>query len=146
MRVLLVLLCVVVLSSGCYSLNDTQRKGLNVIVTSAEPQTQMMAMALSMMTISKHKKGVNIVLCGPAGRLAEKGVKKVKVLKPDGSSVSPSVVLKKLIKLGASVKVCPLYLPNAGKNSSVFIDGVTVANPKQVAADLLNPEYGILSY
>ena len=49
-----------------------QAKGLNVLVNSDNKQTQAMAMVLSLMTMKKHKKEVNIVLCGSAGDLANK--------------------------------------------------------------------------
>ncbi len=47
-----------------------QGKGLNVIVTSADRQAQMMAMVLSVQTMKEHGKEINIVLCGAGGDLA----------------------------------------------------------------------------
>ena len=41
-----------------------QGKGLNVVVTSADRQAQMMAMVLSVQTMKKHGKEINMVLCG----------------------------------------------------------------------------------
>ncbi len=119
-----------------------ESKGLNVIVTSGDAQTQMMAMALSMMTLKKDKE-VNMVLCSKAGDLAVKGLKS-EIVKP--LDKSPKMMLKFLIQKGATVKVCPLYLPNAAKDESVLIDGVTVAVPAEVAASLLDDEYQNLSY
>ncbi|PID76363.1 MAG: hypothetical protein CSB24_07030 [Deltaproteobacteria bacterium] len=119
-----------------------ESKGLNVIVTSGDAQTQMMAMALSMMTIKKGKE-VKMVLCSKAGDLAVKGMKG-EIIKP--LNKSPEMMLKALIQKGATVKVCPLYLPNAAKDESVLIDGVTVAVPAEVAASLLDDEYQNLSY
>ncbi|WP_458700608.1 hypothetical protein ACKGJI_00470 [Sulfurospirillum sp. 1307] len=127
-------------------LSASQLKGLNVIVTSAEPQTQMMAMVLSTMAIKKHKKMVNITLCGPAGDLAVKGMKSTPIKRPDGKSPTPKMALKGLIKAGAKVQVCPLYLPNAGKDKSVLLDGITVAKPPMVAAKLLNDDFNNLTF
>ena len=45
-------------------------KGLNVLVTAPERQSQMMALVLSIQTIKKHGKEVNMVLCSSAGDLA----------------------------------------------------------------------------
>jgi len=118
-------------------------EGLNVVVTSDNHQTQLMAMVLSMQTLDKHAKKVNMVLCGPAGDLALKETKTPK-LKP--RDVSPTMLLNKIMKLGATVEVCPIYLPNVGKSESDLIDGITVAKPPKVAANLLNKNFQNLSY
>lgn len=123
-------------------LSANSAKGLNVVVTSADAQTQMMAMVLSMMTL-KQKKEVNMTLCSSAGDLAVKGMKST-ILKPKDKS--PKMMLKAIMKSGAKVQVCPLYLPNAGKDASVLLDGITVAKPMDVASSLLNTEYQNLSY
>lgn len=124
-------------------LSAGQLKGLNVIINSGEPQTQMMAMVLSTMAVKKHKKIVNITLCGAAGDLAVKGMKS-EILKP--MNKSPKMMMKAIMKKGAKVEVCPLYLPNAGKDASVLIKGITVAKPPKVAAQLLNDDFTTLSY
>jgi predicted peroxiredoxin len=127
-------------------LSADSAKGLNVLINSPEPQTQAMAMVLSMMTIKQHKKEVSIVLCGAAGDLADKNIKSAPVKRPDGSEVSPQQNLQMLIKMGAKVEVCPLYLPNASKDASVLLEGVTVAKPPMVAGNLLNKDYQNLSF
>lgn len=119
-----------------------ENKGLNVVLTADDAQTQMMAMVLSMMTLGQ-KKAVNMTLCSTAGDLAVKGKKSI-VLKPKNKS--PKMLLKAILKKGAKVEVCPLYLPNAGLDKSVLIEGITVANPKLVAKELLNSEFTTLSY
>lgn len=123
-------------------LSANSAKGLNVVVTSADAQTQLMAMVLSMMTL-KQKKEINMTLCSSAGDLAVKGMKST-VLKPQDKS--PKMMLQAIMKQGAKVTVCPLYLPNAGKDTSVLLDGITVAKPMDVAKGLLNTEYQNLSY
>jgi len=123
-----------------------QAKGLNVIVNSANSQTQAMAMVLSLMSIKKHKKEVNIVLCGAAGDLADKNIKGVATKRPDGTAPSAKKHLKMLIKLGADVKVCPLYLPNSGKDKSILLEGITVAKPPVVAGNLLDKDFENISF
>ena len=123
-------------------LSANSAKGLNVVVTSADAQTQMMAMVLSMMTL-KQKKEINMTLCSNAGDLAVKGMKST-VLKPQDKS--PKMMLQAIMKQGAKVKVCPLYLPNTRKEASVLLDGITVAKPMDVANGLLNKDYQNLSY
>lgn len=120
-----------------------QAQGLNVLVTAAERQAQMMAMVLSVQTIKKHGKKVNMVLCSSAGDLALSSTE-TKALKPLGKS--PTQLLKKLIKLGATVEVCPLYLPNAGKTKADLIAGINIAKPPVVAGRLLDTGFKNLSY
>lgn len=121
--------------------SSNQAKGLNLLVNSENPQTQMMGMVLATRTLNEHKKEVNIVLCGSAGDLANKNIPGTPILLPNGKSPSAKDYLKNLIKAGASVKVCPLYLPNAHATTSVFLDGITVANPTSVADKLLDKNY-----
>jgi len=123
-----------------------QAKGLNVLVNSGNSQTQAMAMVISLMSVKKHKKEVNIVLCGPAGDLADKNIKGVPTKRPDGKAPSAKKHLQMLNKLGANVKVCPLYLPNSGKDKSVLLDGITVAKPPVVAGNILNKDYQNITF
>ena len=138
---LLILSSIVMLSTASIA-NENSAKGLNVIITSGDAQTQMMGMALSMATL-KQKKEVNMTLCSKAGDLAVKGMESP-VLKPQDKS--PKMMLQALIKQGAKVNVCPLYLPNASKDESVLLEGITVAKPAEIASSLLNKDYQNLSY
>ncbi len=127
-------------------LSADKADGLNVLINSGDAQTQAMAMVLSLMTIKKHNKEVNIVLCGAAGDLADKNIKGVPVKRPNGKAPSAKDHLKILIKKGASVEVCPLYLPNAGKDKSILLEGITVAKPPVVAAKLLNDDFQNITF
>jgi len=127
-------------------LNADQAKGLNVLINSAHPQTQAMAMVLSLMSINKHNKQVHITLCGPAGDLADKNIKGIAVKRPNGKAPSAKDNLKLLIQKGAKVEVCPLYLPNAGKDESVLLEGITVAKPPVVAGRLLNKDFQNITF
>ena len=120
-----------------------QAKGLNVLLTAAERQAQMMAMVLSVQTMKKHGKQVNMVLCGSAGDLALSSTK-TEAMKPPEKS--PTQLLNALLKMGASVEICPLYLPSVGKSKADLIDGITIAKPPVVAGRLLDTDYTNLSY
>jgi len=120
-----------------------QAKGLNVLLTAAERQAQMMAMVISMQTMKKHGKQVNIVLCGSAGDLALSSTK-TEAMKPPGKS--PTQFLNALLKMGASVEICPLYLPSVGKSKADLIDGITIAAPPVIAGRLLDTDYTNLSF
>ena len=138
---LLVLLSSLLLSTACFA-SDNMAKGLNVVITSQDAQTQMMGIVLSMMTLKQNKE-VNMTLCSNAGDLAVKGMESP-ILKPQDKS--PKMMLQALIKQGAKVQVCPLYLPNASKDESVLLEGITVAKPDEVAKKLLDKDYQNLSY
>jgi predicted peroxiredoxin len=109
-------------------------KGLFVVVTSPDAQTQMMAMVLSTQAM-KQGKSVRVLLCGPAGALAVKGSPET-MLKPPNKS--PQMLLRNLIKNGVTVEICPLYVPNAeGVSAEDLIDGVATAKPPMIAEGLL---------
>ena len=139
---------IIFLSTLCFSLLASSsfasevKKGLNVVLTAADAQTQQMAMVLSMMTL-KQGKQVNMTLCSKAGDLAVKGMKS-EIIKP--MDKSPKMMLQVIMKNGAKVEVCPLYLPNENKDESVLLKGITVAKPAKVAEQLLNSDFTTLSY
>ena len=138
---LLVLLSSLLLTTASIA-NENSAKGLNVIITSEDAQTQMMGMVLSMMTLKQNKE-VNMTLCSKAADLAVKGMESP-ILKPQDKS--PKMMLQALMKQGAKVQVCPLYLPNVSKDESVLLEGITVAKPAEVTNNLLNKDYQNLSY
>ena len=104
-------------------------------VTSADNQTQGMAMVLASQ-MAEQKAAVRILLCGPAGQLALKAYEPP-ALKP--RNVTHKQMMAGLIKGGATVEVCALFLPNADKAPSDLVEGVTVAKPPEVAAYMVKP-------
>ncbi|MEE9903998.1 MAG: hypothetical protein K4305_01000 [Chlorobium sp.] len=107
-------------------------RGLFVVITEAEPMTQMMALVLSTQTVAQGKR-LQILLCGPGGDLAIKNSRQI-LMKP--MNKSPQMMLQDLIAKGVKVEVCPLYLPNKGKAETDLINGVSVAKPPVVAENL----------
>ena len=79
----------------------------------------------------EQKATVRVLLCGPAGQLALKAYEPA-ALKP--RNVTPKQMMAGLIKAGATVEVCALFLPNADKTPADLMDGVSVAKPPEVAA------------
>ena len=122
--------------------SDDVVKGIFVVVTSPEPQTQLMAMVLSTQTLKKGK-DVRILLCSSGGDLALKNGKEV-ILKP--LNKSPQMLLKNLIEKGVTVQVCPLYLPNKEASPSDLITGVTQAKPPLIADVLLEPGVKLFTF
>lgn len=124
----------------------SELKGLNVLITSADAQTQMMAMVLSSSVLNDQKKAVNITLCGPAGNLALKDFTAAGVKKPDGTMANPKGALAGIMKAGAVVTVCPLFLPNAEKDATALVEGISVAKPPMVAKGLTDPDFNNISF
>ena len=91
----------------------------------------------------EQKATVRVLLCDAAGDIALMG-KDMPTLKP--RNVTPQQMLQGVIKAGAKVEVCALYLPNTGKQASDLIAGVTPAKPAEVAAHLLKPGVNTLAF
>lgn len=115
---------------------------LFVTVNSGNPQTQGMALVLASQAIEQ-KANVRVLLCSDGGPLAIKGRESV-VLKP--RNVTPKDMLQGLIKAGAKVEVCALFLPNSDWKATDLMDGVGVAKPGDVAAHMLLGNVKTLSF
>ncbi len=91
----------------------------------------------------EQKANVRVLLCDAAGDIALIG-KELPKLKP--RDVTTQQMLQGVIKAGATVEICALYLPNTGKQPSDLIPGVTPAKPADVAAHLLKPGVNSLAF
>jgi hypothetical protein len=91
----------------------------------------------------EQKASVRILLCDAAGDIAVVGKEGPK-LKP--RDVTTQQMLQGVIKAGAKVEVCALYLPNTGLKPTDLIPGVTPAKPADVAAHLLKPGVNSLAF
>ena len=115
---------------------------LLVMVNSGNAQTQGMAFVLASQA-AEQKAGVRVLLCSEGGQLAVKG-KDGMVLKP--KNVTPNQMLQGLMKAGAKVEVCALFLPNADLKPTDLVEGVSVAKPAEVAAYMLQGNVKVLTY
>lgn len=119
---------------------------LVTILTAPEPQTQLMAMVLAMQAAQQ---GVvpHVLLCGPAGDLALKDAPETATAPQPPRGMSPQGLLMKIAAMpGARVEVCAIYLPGKGAETSVLMDGVTVAQPPAMAGAMIAPGARIASY
>ena len=91
----------------------------------------------------EQKANVRVLLCDKAGDMAVVGQEGPK-LKP--RDVTTQQMLQGVIKAGAKVEVCALYLPNTGRKPTDLIEGVTPAKPADVAAHLLKPGVNSLAF
>lgn len=117
-------------------------KGIFVILTDEEPMTQMMALVLSTQTFEQGK-SLQILLCGPAGKLAVKNSKQT-MFKPINKS--PQMLLAELIARGVQVEVCPLFLPNFNMSESQLVTGVTIAKPPVIARKMRAEEIKLVTF
>lgn len=122
--------------------NAAEVPELLLSIDSGQPMSQGAALALATQAQQQGAK-VRVLLCDAGGDLALAG-RETPVLKP--RNVTPQQMLQGLIKGGAKVEVCALYLPNAGRAPTDLIEGVTPAQPADVAAYLLKPGVRTLAF
>lgn len=115
---------------------------LFVTINSGNPQTQGMALVLASQAVEQ-KAGVRVLLCSEGGQLAVKSRESM-LLKP--RNVTPKDMLQSLMKAGARVEVCALFLPNSDWKPADLVEGIGVAKPADVAAYLLQANVKTLSY
>lgn len=113
-----------------------------IILTSPSLQTQGMAMVLGN-TMQAQGVRVDVLLCDTAGDLALTATKNP-VLEP--KKVTPEQLLGKLMKGGASVNVCALYLPNSSHDQSALRDGIGVATPPAMAKMMVDEDTRVFSF
>ena len=120
-------------------------ENLVTVVTSPEPQTQLMSMVLTMQAVQK---GVDarILLCGPAGDMALADAPESVTAPQPPRDMSPQGLLKAAIENGATAEVCAIYLPGRGDGPEVLMDGVGVAEPPAMADALLADDAAVWSF
>jgi len=115
------------------------------ILTSEEPQTQLMSMVLTMQSMQAGA-GAYVLLCGPAGDLALKDAPAPATAPQPPKGMSPQVLMQKIMQKGATVEVCAIYLPGKGVAQDALLDGVGAAKPPAVAKRLLADGTRIMSF
>ncbi|MCW2313216.1 hypothetical protein [Rhodoferax antarcticus] len=121
---------------------SAQAGDLFVSINSGSVMTQGAGLVIAS-TAVEQKANVRILLCDAGGDIALTG-KEMPTLKP--KNVTPQQLLQGLIKNGAKVEVCALYLPNTGHKATDLLTGVTAANPADIAAYLLKPAVQTLAF
>lgn len=119
-----------------------QAQDLFVNIHSGSAMAQGAGLVLAGQALEQ-KAHVRILLCDAAGDIAVTGAELPR-LKP--RDVTTQQMLQGVIKAGAKVEVCALYLPNTGKQPTDLIPGVTPAKPADVAAHLLKPGLNSLAF
>lgn len=119
---------------------DTNELFVNIHSGNAMAQGAGLAIATNAL---EQKATVRVLLCDAAGDIALVG-KELPKLKP--RDVTTQQILQGVIKAGAKVELCALYLPNTGLKPTDLIPGVTPAKPADVAAHLLKPGVNSLAF
>lgn len=119
---------------------------LVTILTAPEPQTQLMAMVLTFQA-SKQGAAPHMLLCGPAADLALKDAPASATDGQPPKDMSPQKLMQAIMaEPGAKVEVCAIYLPGKGVDSSVLLDGISVAKPGAMAAAIIAPGARVMSF
>ena len=115
------------------------------ILTSADPETQLMALVLTN-SAKANGETAHILLCSAAGDLALSSppASAVAPLQPRGAS--PQGLLKKMMSEGVTVDVCAIYLPNRPFGPEALLDGVGVAKPDAMGKLIASPGETIMSF
>jgi len=123
----------------------SETEKLVTILTSDEPQTQLMTMVLTMQSM-KAGAGVYVLLCGPAGDLALRDAPASATAPQPPKGMSPQALMQKIMAQGGTVEVCAIYLPGKGVGMDALLDGVGAAKPPAMAARLLAEDTRIMSF
>jgi predicted peroxiredoxin len=119
---------------------------LITILTAAEPQTQLMAMVLTMNAMAAGA-DAEMLLCGPAGDIALKDAPASAITGQPPRDASPQGLMKMMMQNnGLKVQVCAIYLPGKGADASILIDGVSAAAPDAMGAAIVAPGTSVMSF
>ncbi|MEH7827883.1 hypothetical protein [Gemmobacter denitrificans] len=119
---------------------------LVTILTAPEPQTQLMAMVLTMNAMAAGAKA-EMLLCGPAGDIALKEAPASATTGQPPKDASPQGLMKMMMqKNGLKVQVCAIYLPGKKADPSILLEGVTAAAPDAMGAAIVAPGTSLLSF
>src|SRR6056297_4048493 len=86
---------------------------LVTILTSEDPQTQLMSMVLTMQSL-KQGSTTYTLLCGPGGDLALRDAPAAATAPQKPKGMSPQGLMRMIMDQGGTVEVCAIYLPNKG--------------------------------
>ena len=118
---------------------------LVTILTSADPQTQLMSMVLTMQALQQGA-ATYTLLCGAGGDLALKDAPASATAPQKPKDMSPQGLMQKILAKGGQVEVCAIYLPNKGVSKDALMDGIGAAKPAPMAARLLKDNARIMSF
>lgn len=123
-----------------------EQRNLVTVLTAPEPQTQLMAMVLTMNAVQQGATA-QILLCGPAGDIALKEAPATATAGQPPRDASPQGLMRMMMdKHNVKVEVCAIYLPGKGADATILLDGVTPAAPDAAAAAIIADDAVVLSF
>lgn len=137
--------CALSIAAALPAAADDQRN-LVTILTAAEPQTQLMAMVLTLNAVQQGA-SAQILLCGPAGDIALQDAPESATAGQPPRDASPQGLMRMMMdQHNVKVEVCAIYLPGLGADASVLLDGVTAATPDAAARAILADDSVVMSF
>ena len=122
------------------------QRNLVTILSAPEPQTQLMAMVLTLNALQQGA-AAQILLCGPAGDIALKDAPATATSgQPPRDASSQGLMRMMMDQHNVTVEVCAIYLPGLGADASVLIDGVAVAAPDAAARAIIADDSVVMSF
>lgn len=119
---------------------------LLTILTAPEPQTQLMAMVLTMNAMAAGA-SAEVLLCGPAADIALKEAPETATAGQPPKGASPQGLMKMMMeKNSLKVQVCAIYLPGKGADATALMDGVTAAAPDAMGAAIVAEHTTVMSF
>src|SRR6056297_292576 len=118
---------------------------LVTILTSDDPQTQLMSMVLTMQSLKQGAETYTL-LCGPGGDLALKEAPESATAPQKPKGMSPQKLMQMIMAEGGTVEVCAIYPPNKGVGPEAMLDGIGTAKPPAMASRLLAEDTRIMSF
>lgn len=131
--------------AGALPVHAQDDRSVLSIVTSGDPQTQLMSMVLTLQTAAQGL-APRVLLCGPAGDIALRDAPETATAGQPPRDASPQGLLRRMMEGGATVEVCAIYLPGRGEDDSVLLDGIGAADPAEVGALIADPDVRVLSF
>jgi hypothetical protein len=123
-----------------------EQRNLVTILTATEPQTQLMAMVLTLNAVQQGA-STKVLLCGPAGDIALKDAPASATTGQPPRDASPQGLMRMMMdQHNVKVEVCAIYLPGKGADASVLLDGVTAAAPDAMARDIMADNTVVMSF
>ncbi len=118
---------------------------LMAVVTTADPETQFMALTL-LKTSGVDPRQIRILLCGPGGDLGLKAPAEASPPTFGAASGTAQALLEELDVKGATIEVCAIYLPARRSDRSILMDSIGVASPLDIGPILADPAVRVLTF
>lgn len=145
MRNLFISIATGALVAASAAMAQDDKSNLVTVVTSENPQTQLMAMVLTAQAVEQGH-AVHMLLCGPGGDIALADAPETATAPQPPRGASPQGLLNAIMQGGATVEVCAIYLPGKGLEPSALIEGIGVAQPPAMAARMLADDTVLWSF